>query len=63
MFLPFFLGFRLVISYAVFKIDYYVGYLHDGVGANRAHGKEVKNCEEDQHCLLDRYDLSKLRKQ
>ena len=29
-----------------------MGFLHDGVGADRAHGKEVENCEEDQHCLL-----------
>ena len=34
--------------------------LHDGVGADRAHGKEVENREEDQHCLL-KLDFSKFQ--
>ena len=33
--------------------------LHDWVGADRAHGKEVEDCEEDQHCLL-KLDFLKL---
>ena len=34
--------------------------LHDWIGANRAHGAEVKNCEENQHRLLQiRTDVSK----
>ena len=33
--------------------------LHDWVGADRAHGKEVEDCEEDQHCLL-KLDFCKL---
>ena len=33
--------------------------LHDWIGANRAHGTEVKNCEENQHRLLQiRTDVS-----
>ena len=33
--------------------------LHDWIGANRTHGTEVKNCEENQHRLLQiRTDVS-----
>ena len=36
-------------------------YLHDRVWAHRAHGKEMEDCKEDQHCLL-KWSLLKWKK-